>query len=296
MLDAKGVQSRAAFFQAIRSFFIDRCFLEVDTPIRQPLVIPEQNISHIPSAAQFLQSSPELYMKRLLAGCGRDIFQICRCFRHGECGRLHLEEFVMLEWYRVDADYFDLMSDCEDLLIFLQGAFSGEGLPVSLQQPWERLTVAEAFTRYSSVSVSDALQEDIFDELLVEKVEPHLGIECPTFLYDYPLALASLARQKTTEEGVAERFELYISGVELGNGFSELTDKKTQRQRFVEEYSRMEGECSGQKRLPEKFLAALDSLDRAAGIAMGLDRLLMLFWGENELKNVVTFSCEELDL
>ena len=118
MLDQKRLHLRAAFFQAIRSFFQNQGFLEVDTPIRQPLVIPEQNIVHVPSKTHFLQSSPELYMKRLLAsGCDK-IFQICRCFRYGERGRLHLEEFVMLEWYRQDADYDDLMSDCEKLFLF----------------------------------------------------------------------------------------------------------------------------------------------------------------------------------
>ncbi len=296
MLDLKGLQFRAAFFQAVRSFFADQNFLEVDTPIRQPLVIPEQNISHIPSAGHFLQSSPELYMKRLLAGGCEQIYQICRCFRQGECGRLHLEEFSMLEWYRRDADYKDLMCDCEALILFLQRELPGHCFPFDSARACEYLTVEDAFARYSSMSVQKALEQDLFDQLLVENIEPHLGKNCPTFLYDYPLELASLAREKEGQPEVAERFELYVSGVELANGFSELTDPVIQRSRFAEEYANMGMLHPSQAKMPEKFLASLTTLREAAGIAMGLDRLFMLFLGEDQLDRVVSFSAEELDM
>lgn len=294
MLDIKGLHSRAAFFRAVRSFFDSHEFLEVDTPIRQPLVIPEQNISHIPSGESYLQSSPELYMKRLLAipGC-EQIYQVCRCFRHGECGRLHLEEFVMLEWYRKDADYKALMHDCEQLIRFLCVTLTSNMFPLDVEQPWEYLTVTEAFTKYSSMSVSEALQKDCFDELLVEDVEPQLGKKRPTFLYDYPLELASLARQKREEPELAERFELYVTGVELANGFSELTDSQLQRERFLTEYSAI---GSTYKKMPELFLMALDQLDEAAGIALGLDRLFMLFTGRDNLQEIISFPPEEYDM
>ena len=295
MLDVKRLQLRAAFFQAVRSFFDRQRFLEVDTPIRQPLVIPELNISHIPSSDHFLQSSPELYMKRLLAGGCEQIYQICRCFRHGERGRLHLEEFVMLEWYRRDADYKDLMCDCEALIQFLHTALPGHHFPFAPAQACEYLTVEEAFAKYSSMSVQHALREELFDQLLVEDVEPYLGKNCPTFLYDYPLELASLARQKEEQPDVAERFELYVSGVELANGFSELTDPEIQRSRFKEEYAKMGTLQNSQAKMPEKFLASLAQLDQAAGIAVGLDRLFMLFLGEDHLDTVVSFVPEELD-
>jgi lysyl-tRNA synthetase class 2 len=296
MLDQKKLHLRAVFFQAIRSFFQEQGFLEVDTPIRQPLVIPEQNIVPVPSGSHFLQSSPELYMKRLLASGCEQIFQICRCFRYGERGRLHLEEFVMLEWYRLDADYTDLMEDCEKLLAFLCLEMTDCGFPVRLALPWQRLTVEEAFQQYSSISARQALEQDQFDQLLVEDVEPNLGKERPTFLYDYPVELASLACQKPDQPDVAERFELYVSGVELANGFSELTDPDLQRSRFEEEYAKMGVLPNGQRKMPELFLKDLGQIERAAGIAMGLDRLLMLLLGQDCIDDAVTFAPDELDM
>ncbi len=296
MLDQKRLRLRAAFFQAIRSFFQAQGFLEVDTPIRQPLVIPEQNIVPVPSGTHFLQSSPELYMKRLLASGCEQIFQICRCFRYGERGRLHLEEFVMLEWYRMDADYMNLMEDCEKLFGFLQAEMSDCTFPVQLDLPWQRLTVEEAFQQYCSLSARQALAQDQFDQLLVEEVEPHLGQQTPTFLYDYPLELASLARPKKGQPEVAERFELYVAGIELANGFSELTDPDLQRIRFEEEYAKMDTSRNRLKKFPELFLHDLGMIDQAAGIAMGLDRLLMLLLGLECLGGAVTFSPDDLDM
>ena len=296
MLDSQGLHQRAAFFQAIRTFFQEQGFLEVDTPIRQPLIIPEQYVLPVPSGTHFLQSSPELYMKRLLAsGCER-IFQICRCFRYGERGRLHLEEFVMLEWYRLDADYRDLMADCEKLFAWIDAELVGCSIPVPLNRQWERITVDEAFQQHCAVSAAEALQQDQFDQLLVEQVEPHLGQQCPTFLYDYPLELASLARPKPDQPELAERFELYVSGVELANGFSELTDPDLQRSRFEEEYGKMESTCDRQRKMPERFLGDLGRIDQAAGIAMGLDRLFMLLLGCDHLDKAVTFAPDDLDM
>jgi elongation factor P--(R)-beta-lysine ligase len=296
MLDQKGLHLRAAFFQAIRSFFQEQGFLEVDTPIRQPLIIPEQNIVPVPSGTHFLQSSPELYMKRILAsGCER-IFQICRCFRYGERGRLHLEEFVMLEWYRLDADYTDLMLDCEKLFDFLDSSLVDCSFPVSLHEPWEKVTVEQAFHKYCSISPARAMHQDRFDLLLVEEIEPHLGRQSPTFLYDYPLELASLARPKVGQPEVAERFELYMEGIELANGFSELTDPVQQRSRFEDEYEKIGANDERQKKMPELFLQDLGRIDQAAGIAMGLDRLFMLLVGHDSLDEVVTFTPDDLDI
>ncbi len=295
MLEKKRLQQRAAFFRAIRLFFQEQGFLEVDTPIRQPLVLPEQNIVPLPSGTHFLQASPELYMKRLLAAGCEKIFQICRCFRQGERGRLHLEEFVMLEWYRLDADYQALMKDCEDLFGFLQKEMDDCVFPVRLDLNWQHLTVQEAFASYCPLSAAQALAEDCFDQLLVEQVEPRLGLTTPTFLCDYPLELASLARPKSDQPQVAERFELYVAGIELANGFSELTDPVLQRKRFEEEYARMDDVQGREKKMPEYFLEDLGRIDQAAGIAMGLDRLFMLFLGEDRLDNVVSFAPDELD-
>ena len=201
----------------------------------------------------------------------------------------------MLEWYRLDADYGALMTDCENLFDFLTREMVGCVFPVPLDVGWERLTVAEAFSRHCSVSVTEALEKDVFDQLLVEQVEPQLGQDRPTFLCDYPLELASLARPKPGQPDVAERFELYVSGIELANGFSELTDPDLQRKRFEEEYATMDNEMGRQKKMPERFLKDLGRIERAAGIAMGLDRLFMLFLGRKKVADAVSFGPDELD-
>ena len=325
MLDLQGLRFRAAFFHSLRSFFVRRQFLEVDTPIRQPLLLPELNIEPLASEGWWLQASPELCMKRLLAaGCSR-IFQLCNCFRKGERGRLHLEEFTMLEWYRRDAGYEDLMGDCEALLCSLladlgrmapcacshenlrvgdghgwprvggakEGAGATNGQVIALSPPWERLSVHEAFARYSPISIEQALAADTFDEILVEYVEPHLGVERPLFLYDYPVELGSLARRKDGFPHLVERFELYINGIELANGFSELTDSHEQRHRFERELALMDEDRRKRSSMPEFFLQELAGLDRAAGIALGVDRLLMLLMGKGSVGEVVSFAPDE---
>ncbi|MDK9705889.1 MAG: EF-P lysine aminoacylase EpmA [Desulforhopalus sp.] len=302
LLSIKGLHSRAAFFRFIRIFFHEQGFLEVDTPLRQPVYLPESNIVPIIAEDQFLQTSPELCMKRLLAqGCEK-IFQLSHCFRKGERGRLHLEEFQMLEWYRASCDYHQLMVDCENLLHFLLEAMQSytvsSGVPegqrifpdINLESPWQRLTVAEAFARYSPVSLDQALDTASFDEILTEHVEPRLGLRSPTFLCDYPGQLASLARKCPSDQDIAERFELYIQGVELANGFSELTDQNEQRRRFQEEISAIHTTSGRVAAMPERFLQDLGKLGEAAGIAMGVDRLFMLAKGYKNIAGAVTFA------
>jgi lysyl-tRNA synthetase class 2 len=302
VLDLGGLERRAEFFSLIRQFFTQRGFLEVDTPLRQPLYIPESTIEPIPADGQYLQSSPEICMKRVLAAGAKRIFQICRCFRKGERGRYHLEEFQMLEWYHRGKDYRQLMIDCQDLINFLaerltffrpdggRGVFAGE----AMHPPWQRLTVAEAFAKYSPVPLDRALAEELFDEVLVEHVEPRLGRGAPLFLYDYPLKLASLAREKVGEPGVAERFELYINGIELVNGFSELTDALEQRRRLTEEIATIAARGTRLAVMPERFLEDLEGLDTAAGAALGVDRMFMLAMGYSTLGEAVTFSPADL--
>ncbi len=291
---------RAAFFRLIRTYFYEQDFLEVDTPVRLPLLIPESMIEPVTSAGWFLQTSPELCMKRLLARGNKKIFQICSCFRKNERGRLHSEEFKMLEWYRQDADYMRLMDDCVALARFLtvelpkvKNSLLTEKY---LQRDWQKLTVQDAFERFCSTPFEEALAGDDFDKLLVEQVEPRLGFEQPTFLYNYPVEQASLAKLCESDRTVAERFELYMYGVEIANGFSELTDSHELRDRFEAELINIRQGGNWQSRLPEKFLDDLDLLGRAAGIALGLDRLFMLFLGENSLSGAVSFAERDLDL
>ena len=307
MLSLPELHMRAAFLRLVRSFFSGSGFLEVDTPLRQPVIIPERNIVPLQSGHWFLQASPELCMKRLLAAGCEKIFQICPCFRAEERGRLHLEEFTMLEWYRTGADYHDLMADCEAFLRYIEENFRTEfpkyrpldtsvfygAEAMDFTGEWERITVAEAFSRYSPVSLEQALATGRFEELLVENIEPHLGIDSPLFLVDYPAPLGSLAKLKGDNPEVAERFELYLAGIELANGFSELTDGREQRQRFHDELKYIY-ENGGKGGMPEHFLHALDSLDRAAGVAFGLDRLLMLMLGKKSLDDAVTFAPSDL--
>jgi len=297
---AEVLRIRAAMTRSIRRFFLDQDFLECETPLRIPAPAPESHIDAVASGEWFLQTSPELCMKRLLAAGYPKIFQICKCFRAGERGALHLPEFTMLEWYRTGTDYRTLMDDCESLIAYvagelgLGGAVSWQGKRVCLSPPWERITVREAFARYAGLSVEEALRRDCFDEIMVCAVEPHLGMERPVFLYEYPAELGALARVNAENPEVAERFELYAAGLELANAFSELTDVAEQRRRFEKaSRDRCLKNCPAYP-LPERFLAALSRMPPSAGIALGIDRLAMILADQATIDAVVAFTPESL--
>lgn len=305
MLGRSGLQRRSDFLAALRSFFLHHGYIEVDTPVRLPVLLPEAHIAAFSSEGWWLHSSPELCMKRLLArGCGQ-LFQICHCFRKEECGRLHQSEFCMLEWYRTGADYFDLMTECEALfahlsqvLAHLPGLHNPRHLhwqdkKIDLTPPWQRLSVHEAFRRHAGMEVEEAMARDLYEELLVSRIEPLLGQERPVFLYDYPIALGSLARQSAANPKVAERFELYIAGMELANGFSELTDALEQRRRFTDEIASLTAQGRAAS-MPEQFLEDLEHMPDAAGIALGVDRLFMLLAGYDDIRKAIPFPAETL--
>jgi lysyl-tRNA synthetase class 2 len=301
MLHESGLRKRAALIQAIRQFFIDRDYLEVDTPLRLPVLIPEAHNEPVESGDHFLQTSPEICMKRLLAEAGcRKIFQLCKCFRSKERGDRHLPEFTMLEWYRVGCDYLSLMDECEDLVVAVSQALGHRhpvcvnGKYIILDKPWDRLSVNDAFTQYAPVSMRRALEQNSFDELLCRYIEPHLGIEKPVFLYDYPVELGSLARSKKENSTVAERFEIYIAGLELANGFSELTDAREQRRRFELEQDHIRNLGRPVWKMPEKFLAVLPDMPETAGIALGVDRLAMILYNTQTIDGAVTLVPEDL--
>ncbi len=294
------LMTRALIFQAVRQFFIGEGYLEIDTPFRIPAPAPELHIDAVASGNWFLHTSPELCMKRLLSAGYDRIFQICRCWRDGERGTKHLPEFVMLEWYRSDIDYLDLMDECEDLIKFVSVALNKTeslrfaGQEINLSGAWERLSVRNAFQKYASMTMEDALFRKIFDEVMVEQVEPQLGNGKPTFLYDYPAEFGALARLKQTDTSVAERFELYIGGLELANAFSELTDPVEQRSRFISEATSRALLQRKTYPLPENFLAEMAGMPSAAGIALGLDRLVMVFLDASCIDETVAFTPEEL--
>ena len=297
---AQALQLRAGFTEHLRHFFIQQGFLEVETPLRIPAPAPEEHIEPFPSGNWFLQTSPEICMKRLLAAGYPRIFQFCKCFRAGERGSRHLPEFSMLEWYVLHCDYRKLMDQCEDLLISAcremghSGKIVWQNKAILLSPPWERITVADAFSRYAPVSLPNALAGDRFDEVLVEHVEPNLGNDLPTFLFDYPAQMASLANIKKGDPAVAERFELYIGGMEIANGFSELTDAREQRRRFEEALEARAAKDQARYAMPEPFLASLENLPPCAGIALGLDRMIMILADTANIDDVIAFPPETL--
>lgn len=294
------LHQRASIIQSVRSFFIEAGFLEVETPLRIPAPAPEAHIEAIASESWFLQTSPELCMKRLVASGYPRIFQISHCWRGGERGRRHLSEFTMLEWYRAEADYTQLMADCQGLLLAVAQAcgtadsIQYQGHTIDLDREWEKLSVATAFKQLGGKSMGDALQDDSFDEVMVERIEPTLGLSRPTILYDYPIERAALARPKPDDNTVAERFELYLAGLELANGFSELTDPLEQRSRFSAEEALRRSMGLTPYPTAEKFLADLAYMPPTAGIALGIDRLVMLFTDSTAIDEVVAFTPEEL--
>jgi elongation factor P--(R)-beta-lysine ligase len=291
---------RARILDAVRRFFTQRDYLEVETPLRIPAPAPEAHIDAQPAGAWYLQTSPELCMKRLLADGLARIFQICKCFRQGERGRRHLPEMTMLEWYTAGKDYRHMMGQCEDLVTFvierleMAPLLAYQTRTIDLTPPWPRLSVAQAFEQYGGCRVEDALDRGQFDEIMALTIEPQLGWPRPVILYDYPAALGALARLKPGQGHLAERFELYIGGLELCNAFSELTDAREQRQRFAAEMDWRRKAGKAVYPMPEPFLQALADMPASTGNALGIDRLVMLLTDSDSIDEVVAFTPEAL--
>ncbi len=291
---------RAKVLYAFRQHLAESGFLEIETPYILPQPAPERHIDPISVENGYLHTSPELCMKRLLAAGYPKIFQICKCFRRGERGQCHLPEFTMLEWYKVGIDYKGLMVDCEKLLAeVVMRVTSGHritylGEEIDFQPPWQRLSVKEAFKRYAGADVDDVIRRGLFEELLVESIEPHLGRGKPTFLFDFPSPMAAMARTRRDDPRIEERFEIYIAGLEVANGFSELNNGEEQRRRLEEE---MEARVQMGKEtfpLPERFLGTVGHMPDGAGIALGIDRFVMVLADKQDIKEVVAFALEEL--
>lgn len=293
--------TRARVIDAVRRFFIDHDYLEVETPLRLPALLPEAHIDPVASEQWFLQTSPEQCMKRLLAGGHARIFQICKTFRKAERGKKHLPEFSMLEWYRAGVDYRDLMVETEALIRFVAAQTGSgdtlryQGASINLSPHWPAITVAQAFSRYTDQTLEQAVKMGAFDELTGCQIEPQLGLDRPLFLYDYPAKTgAAFARKKASDLDLVERFELYIGGLELCNGFSELTGSENYEERFKQEEARRA--ARGQPLLPRpvNFLSDMAHMPEAAGNALGIDRLVMLFCDAPTIDDVVAFAPERL--
>jgi elongation factor P--(R)-beta-lysine ligase len=286
---------RALTLQALRAFFRDRGYLEVETPVRLAAPALEAHIDAEPAGSAYLRTSPELHMKRLVAEGIPRLFQIGPCFRRGELGRLHQPEYTMLEWYRAETDYRGVMDDARALLCAVAAARAARppehGVPrACLEAEWTVLSVRDAFETYAGWDPFGAFDPDRFDIDLVTKVEPALPRDRPVALIDYPAPLAALARCRPERPPVAERWELYLNGVELANAFSELTDPLEQRRRFAS--------CAALRReagrdvypMDEAFLVALDAgMPECAGVALGVDRLVMLLAGAASVAEVQAF-------
>ncbi len=315
--------ARSHITAAVRAWFGARDFVEAETAILQ---ISPGNEAHLhafatdligPDAARtrlYLHTSPEFAAKKLLAAGERRLFTFARVFRNRERGALHHPEFTMLEWYRAHEQYDVLVDDCAALLAVAAEAaaakrFSFRGREADPFAQPERLTVAEAFARHADIDLLATLDNaaalaaaakgqgmrvadddswaDVFSRVLSERVEPNLGIGRPTILDEYPVSEAALARPTPHDRRVAERFELYVCGVEIANAFGELTDAAEQRRRFEREMAEKERVHGARYPLDEDFLAALAQMPPASGIALGFDRLAMLATGAQRIEQVL---------
>jgi lysyl-tRNA synthetase class 2 len=311
------LQVRSALQADLRLWFAHQGFVEVETPILQVAPGAEVHLSgfatdwKLPGGethARWLHSSPEFAMKKLLAGGVSRLFQFARVFRNAEGSALHHPEFTMLEWYRAGAGYEAIMQDCAALLALtgVKELRFEDRVCRSTAAP-ERLTVAEAFERYAGVdlfaTIGDAVKlslasgvamhtgdswDDVFFRIMFEKIEHRLGIGRPTILCEYPISMAALARAKPGDARVAERFELYVCGVELANAFGELTDPAIQRARLEADMAEKERLYGARWPVDPDFLAALDhGLPDCAGVALGFDRLVMLATGAKHIEDVL---------
>ncbi len=297
------VRERARVYRQIRSFFNQRGCLEVDTPQLQPATVCDPNIESVtllqPGRAEYLQTSPEFAMKRLLAAGSGSIFQICHAWRGGERGRLHNPEFSLLEWYRVGYDYRALMHEIELLITTLslhrcsfERVSYRDLFASSLQIDIEAIEIADLRKVCDDIvpgsDCAEFERDQCLDLLLGCAIAPKLqGYQ---FVYDYPISQAALARACPDNEAYAERFELFHDGIELANGFSELTDAAEQRARFEQDLEIRRRRGLPEYPIDENLLAALEAgIDDCAGVALGLDRLLMVILDLDDIEQVLTF-------
>lgn len=280
----KNLEIRAQILQALRIFFTAKNYIEVETPIRIPAPAIEVHIDAEPSGNYYLRTSPELHMKRLLSDGFERIFQIGPCFRVGERGRFHSPEYTMLEWYRTGADYLDALAETKALLTFVAKNIIRKtwivyhGTEIQLVPVWDCITVEDAFIEFAGWNPVKHPAPERFNMDYAKKVIPSLPTNRPVILKDYPAYASAFARLKPDCPSVAERWELFIGGIELANAFSELTDPTEQRLRFEKNLIERKQLNKPVYPIDEDFLSALEKgLTECAGVALGIDRLVMLF-------------------
>ncbi len=317
------LRRRAALTAATRAFFMGRKYIEVETPFVVPAPGEDAYLRAFSTVREYhdgrleplwLHTSPELAMKRLLVGGSGPIFQIARVWRNAEGSDLHAPEFTMLEWYRPGATMADLMDETEALIrSVLPPVVTCRGVRTTLDR-FDRITVADAFARYVGADVlatagdpaalaadsgarlrPNESWDDLFFRLLLERIEPMIGRERPAFLTHWPTAQAALARRDPVDPRVAERFELYLCGIELANAFIELTDPVEQRARFEADRTKRHVLFGPDWPLDEDFLAALAlGMPEAGGVALGFDRLAMIAAGADRIGQVMWLPATDL--
>jgi lysyl-tRNA synthetase class 2 len=323
---------RAKILAGIRSFFAGEDFLEIDPPALVPLPGMEPHLipfrttlldRELKARPFHLHTSPEYALKKLLSAGLERIYALGHVFRNGEISASHNPEFTLLEWYRVGADYRDLMADCERLVVHLTERLGmrlrihHQGMAMDLAPPWPRFAVGEIMLRHAAVdlegvaTLEDLLEvahrkgyveatrewpwEDVFYRIFLQEVEPHLPKDKPFFLIDYPVEMAALARPKPGAPRWVERFELYAGELELANAFSELTDPHEQRNRLIAEQRQRARMGRDSFPVDKAFLEALErGLPPCAGIALGVDRLVMLLVDARQIRDVLPFPAEDL--
>jgi elongation factor P--(R)-beta-lysine ligase len=315
------LEARSRILRAARAWFEGQGFLEVETPARVHAPGQEIHLDAIPSGEgagrepRWLITSPEYHMKRLLGAGFPRIVQIGKAWRAGEVGPHHQPEFLMAEWYRADAPLAAIADDSEAVVRVAARAAGTTLGNLALEGPFERTTVREVLLRHAGVELDGdettavladkaraagvatspgASWDDVFFQVFLDKVEPALGRERPTFVFDWPAPLGALARRKVDDPRLCERFELYANGLELANAFGELTDADEQRARFVEESATRARLGKTVYALDEQLLAALPQIGAASGVALGLDRLVMLVLGATDIRDVVAFADDEV--
>jgi len=319
------LKARSQIMRAIRGYFDAQSFDEVETPILQISPVMDTHIHAFktelrgvdlkPKSTPYLHTSPEFAMKKLMVAGVENLYQICHVFRNCEGSSRHVPEFTMIEWYRCNADYTDIMDDCIGLLQKCAKAINISHYKYKNYQcdpfaEWERLSVCDSFERYADIDLAQYLDDvdgfrmvvkqsglhvaeddnwdDLFFRVMDDKIEPNLGMKVPTFLYDYPVSMASLSRKKHSDPRFAERFELYVCGIELANAFSELTDATEQKKRFTQEMDLKEKIYGERYPVDESFIKALEhGMPESGGIALGIDRLVMLATGAEDINDVL---------
>ena len=304
----------------MRAWFEGEGFLEVETPARVPSPGQEPHLDAIAAQGWWLATSPEYHMKRLVAAGHERIVQIGKAFRGGERGAHHQSEFTLVEWYRAGAPLDAIARDCEHILRVAAAAAGADATALGVDRDFVRASVRDLVRAHAGVELAGdesagALREkavaagafagtpppagtawdDVFFQVFLDRVEPHLGRPGhPTFVFDWPAPLGALARRKTDDPRVVERFALYAGGLELANAFGELTDPVEQRARFVEESQLRASRGKATYPIDEKLLAALAVMPPTSGVALGFDRLVMFVLGATDIREVVAFADDEV--